>query len=124
MKQLTLPATISINLPLPLKTPNKETIDMKEHLKLLFHNNSPRFKEIPMVSAREVIIQNSTRVVSNSQLNVSTKLAKILTVLKDAQSKYDLIYDSFLIFIGFDWKERIARIHETIEVADIIVSRE
>lgn len=89
MKQLTLPATISINLPLPLKTPNKETIDMKEHLKLLFHNNSPRFKEIPMVSAREVIIQNSTRVVSNSQLNVSTKLAKILTVLKDAQSKYD-----------------------------------
>ncbi len=89
MKQLTLPATISINLPLPGKTP-KESVDMKEHLKLLFHNNSPRFKEIPMISAREVTIQNSTRVVSNSQINVSTKLAKILTVLKDAQSKYDI----------------------------------
>ena len=57
MKQhATLPATISINLPLPLK-PSKESSKehMKEHLKLLFHNNSPRLKEIPIVSAREMI---------------------------------------------------------------------
>lgn len=54
-QQAMLPATISINLPLPIKTPKEEAKEhMKEHLKLLFHNNSPRLKEIPMVSAREI----------------------------------------------------------------------
>jgi hypothetical protein len=42
-------------LPLPIKTSKEEGKElMKDHLKLLFHNNSPRLKEIPIISAREI----------------------------------------------------------------------
>jgi hypothetical protein len=68
-------------LPLPHKTPH-ESSKIKEQLKLLFHNNSPRLKEIPMVSAREVFQQQSTRE-NTTYINVSTRIAKIVTVLKD-----------------------------------------
>ncbi len=35
-----------------------------------------------------------------------------------------LINHDYFYSIGFDWKERIAKIHETIEVIDIMVSKE